>query len=96
VVVDSVQGTVLFDLTLPRPGEGLDEARPSAGVPLVVDPGRCDEHARSQASQPFAFRLWLRIGDEPDPLSVLAVPGRDAQRRLLRFLDLACAGRTAH
>ena len=96
VLVDSVQGTVLFDLTLPRAGVGLDEAATEVAVPVVVDPGRCDEHARSQASQPFAFRVWLRIGDDPDLLSVLAVPDRAAQLRLLRFLDLACAGRTQH
>jgi len=96
VVVDNVQGTVLFDLSLPRSGVGLETAGPAGVVPLVVDPGRCDEHARSQASQPFAFRVWLRVGDDPDPLSVLAVPDQAAQLRLLKFLDLACAGRTAH
>ncbi len=95
VRLDQVQGSILFDL---RP-EGARVLAPTADatrVGLVVDPGRCDEHARSQASQPFAFRLWLRIGDEPDLVSVLAVPDRSAQRRLLAFLDAACAGVTQH
>jgi hypothetical protein len=96
VVVDAVQGTVLFDLTLTEPDVGLEQGGSGGVVPLVVDPGRCDEHARSQATQPFAFRLWLRIGDDPELVSVLAVPDHASQLRLLKFLDLACGDRTAH
>lgn len=96
VTVETVLGTVLFDLTLRDPGRGLDRGQERSVVPLVVDPGRCDEHARSQASQPFTFRLGLRLGDDPDPVSVVVVPERADQRRLLAFLDAACAGVTAH
>ncbi len=95
VKLDQVQGSILFDLT-PAGSRTLSSDADAAEVGLVADPGRCDEHARSQASQPFAFRVWLRIGDDPELVSVLAVPDRPAQRRLLAFLDAACAGITDH
>jgi hypothetical protein len=96
VNVETILGTVLFDLTLSEPGQGLGRGQRSAGVPVVVDPGRCDEHARSQASQPFTFRLGLRIGEDPEPVSVIVVPEPPARLRLLAFLDAACGDRTAH
>jgi len=55
---------------------------------------RRNEHSRSQASQPFTFRLWLRMAGSVEPVSVIAPPDKRAQARLLEFLDRACAGRT--
>lgn len=92
----SLQGTVLFDLTLARPTRGLAAGQGATRVPVTIGAGRCDEHARSQASQPFTFRLALQIADNSTLTSVVVTPSRPDQRRLLTFLDLACAGRTAH
>lgn len=96
VSVETVLGTVLFDLTLHRPGEGLARGQRRATARLSVDPGRCDEHARSQVSQPFTFRFGLRIGADPVPVSIVVEPDSAARNRLLRFLDAACAGVTSH
>jgi hypothetical protein len=62
----------------------------------VVGPGRCDEHARSQASQPYTFRFGLLIGDATVPASVVVLPNRSGRVRLLELLDRACAGITQH
>ena len=94
IEVASVLGTVLFDLSADQGVLEEDERR--ADLPIVVDPGRCDEHARSQASQPFTFRVGLLIDDAVAPATGVLMPKAREQRRLLRFLDLACAGRTQH
>jgi len=94
VSVDQVQGSVLFEMDLP--GETTmagDEDR--AAVPVDFSYGRCDEHARSQSTQSFVFRIWLRLGDG-EPLAQVVQPTKEQQRRLLRFLDSACGDITHH
>jgi hypothetical protein len=94
VSVDQVQGSVLFEMDLP--GETTmagDEDR--AAVPVDFSYGRCDEHARSQSTQSFVFRIWLRLGDG-EPLAQVVQPTEEQQRRLLRFLDSACGDITHH
>ena len=84
------QGSVLFDLrSTGRREVAPDDVR--ARLPLAIDPGRCDQHARSQASQPFTFRLFLRLGEEGDQLATVLVPDREQRRELLAFLDRACS-----
>lgn len=95
IELTSVQGTVLFDLTAGA-ATTLDETSRAARLPVTVDPGRCDEHARSQASQPFTFRFGLLIGDASVPSSVVVPPDGTGRARLLAFLDRACAGITQH
>ncbi|SDS35059.1 hypothetical protein SAMN04488570_1687 [Nocardioides scoriae] len=91
VVVDQVQGSVLFELAVPT---GADERTLAPGarrarVPLEVHPGRCDEHGRSQSTQTFVWRVWLRLGGS-EPLARVVIPTQEQQDRLLAFLDRAC------
>ena len=88
VTVEGLQGSVLFDLHLAGERTLLPGAR-RAALPVVVTPGRCDEHARSQSMQTFTFRLWVRVGRRP-PAVVVVSPGRPVQTRWLAFLDRAC------
>lgn len=89
VTLVSAQGTVLFDLAVdgtPTLEPGLD----GGDLGLLVSPGRCDQHARSQVSQPFTFRYNFRLGDDPALLPVVVKPTPAQQRRLLAFLDDVC------
>ncbi|HWI44142.1 MAG TPA: hypothetical protein VNS81_11015 [Nocardioides sp.] len=95
IELTSVQGTVLFDLATAG-ATTLDQGARAVRLPVTVDPGRCDEHARSQASQPFTFRFGLLIGDAAVPSSVVVPPDGSGRVRLLAFLDRACAGITQH
>ena len=84
----SAQGSVLYDLELPGTTT-LPSGEPSGRVPLLVVPGnRCDEHARSQATAPFAFRLSLRIGEELKRLPL--VPPAEVQAQVTALLEQAC------
>ena len=88
VSVESLQGSVLFDLALA--GERtLHRGARRAAVPVDVTPGRCDEHARSQSMQTFTFRLWVRVGRR-EPAVIVVSPGPRVQARWLAFLDRAC------
>ncbi len=94
VAVDQVQGSVLFDLALA--GETtMHGEEPRASVPLDVTYGRCDEHARSQSTTSFTFRVWLRLAGS-DPLAEVVEPTKPQQKRLLDFLDFACGDITSH
>lgn len=84
----AAKGSVLFELALPGPSTLPGGVR-SGEVPLRILPGgRCDEHARSQATAPFAFRLTLRIGRET--ATVPLPPPRHVQARANELLDRAC------
>jgi hypothetical protein len=95
ITLVAAQGTVLFDLVLDGT-PSLEPGQRRGELPLAISPGRCDEHARSQASQPFTFRLNLQLGDDPTPLPVVVRPTREQQRDLLAFLDAACGSTTQH
>lgn len=88
VVVDEIRGSVLFDLSLAGATE-LPAGVRRAELPLVVDPGRCDEHARSGSTQTFLWTVWLRVGGG-DQLALHLTPTTAQQARLLEFLDEAC------
>lgn len=92
ITLVETQGSVLFDLDITG-ADTLASDQPVGNLPLEVTPGRCDQHARSQASQPFTFRLFLLIGDDPTVLATVLLPDRRQQRSLLRLLDGACADR---
>jgi hypothetical protein len=94
VAVDQVQGSVLFDLALAGATTMRGE-EPRASVPLDVTYGRCDEHARSQSTTSFTFRVWLRLAGS-EPLAEVVEPTKTQQKRLLDFLDLACGDITSH
>lgn len=83
------QGTVLFGMQRAGSTRLGADAR-SALLPVRFSPGRCDQHGRSQVSQPFTFRLQIRIGERPTPSSLVLMPDRRQQRTLLAFLDRAC------
>lgn len=83
------QGTVLFGMQ--RAGTTrLAAGDRTALLPVRFSPGRCDQHGRSQVSQPFTFRLQIRVGDRVTPSSLVLMPDRRQQRTLLAFLDHAC------
>jgi hypothetical protein len=88
VTVDQVQGSVLFELSTPG-GTMLPEGASQVSLPLDISPGRCDQHGRSQSTQSFVFRVWLRLADG-EPLAEIVQPTRAQQDRLLAFLDHAC------
>ena len=94
VTVDQVQGSVLFEMDLPGATTMAGDQN-RAAVPVDFSYGRCDEHARSQSTQSFVFRIWLRLGDG-EPLAQVVQPSKSQQKRLLRFLDFACGDITHH
>lgn len=94
ITVAQVQGSVLFELAVPRSARLAAHER-RARVPVRMSPGRCDEHARSQSSQTFVWRVWLRVGRGP-LLPLVLEPRRRDHAALLAWLDRACAGHTGH
>lgn len=92
VEVTGVDGSVLYDLRLPRPGRlGGDAAE--VLVPLHVLPGnRCDEHARGQATAPYDFLVRLRVAGATDVTVAPPVP-LAMQGAATRVLDRACGGK---
>ena len=89
VTLTRAKGSVLFGLGLPG-ATRLETGASSATLPLVVRPGRCDEHARSQSTQTFVWRFWVRVGERA-PVSHIVRPDEPDQEGLLAFLDWACA-----
>ena len=98
VSVVDVRGSVAFELfarsesdvplALPR---ALPRAASTVRVPVLVGPDRrCDAHARSQASQPFLFAIFTRLGDGAPPHRMIVVPDSREQLRLLDLVDRAC------
>ncbi|MCW2792954.1 MAG: hypothetical protein JWO76_2052 [Nocardioides sp.] len=93
VGVTQIEGSVLFDLSLPEGGDAmaLPPARRRVALPLLVrDGGRCDPHSRGQSTQTFLFRAFLSLDGGPG-ISRLVPPSRAQQRLLLRFLDRVCS-----
>lgn len=94
VDVSQAQGSVLFELDVPA--TSIDSGEPTVRVPVDVSPGRCDEHGRSQATQPFTWRVWLSI-DGGELQAVIVAPRQGEQQEgLLAWLDRACGGYTGH
>ncbi len=95
VEVTQTHGSVLFTLATPA-GRELAPYRRRVRLRLDVIPGRCDEHARSQATQTNVWTIRVRIGATRRVMPlVLLVPERQLET-LLAFLDRACSGITAH
>ena len=100
VSVIDVRGSVAFDL-FARSGSDLPLDLPRAAstvrVPVLVGPaGRCDAHARSQASQPFLFAVFTRLGHGTPPHRTIVVPDSREQLRLLDLADRACGDAGEH
>lgn len=95
VVVNSLSGSVLFDLEpLEQPGSGLvTRLAPSddqLALPVRIAPrGRCDQHARSQSTQTFLFSVFVRVGSAAEHREIL-VPSPALQRQALALLDDVC------
>ncbi len=91
VEVTGVDGSVLYDLTLPRAAR-LGAAADELVVPLHVLPGnRCDEHARGQATAPYDFLVRVRVGGTEVTLAPpVPLPMQEAATRAL---DRSCGGR---
>lgn len=94
VRVTQVRGSVLFELALAGSAR-LPADRRRTSVPIAISPGRCDEHARSQSTQTFVWRIWLRVGGGR-ALPLVLEPPRGRRAALLAWLDRACAGHTGH
>ena len=96
VTVWYADGSVLYDLVLPRAVTMTADQR-SVDVSLSIRPGnRCDEHAIGQATAPFAFRVGVRVGDGPDATEtlVLVPPPVRVQAQASRMLLASCRGRS--
>jgi hypothetical protein len=87
VRIPSVKGSVLFAVELDRPVV-LDADAERASYPVSLVPLRCDEHARTESTQSFLFRVRVEIGAEQ--LVVPLVPDPAIQAAALRALDEAC------
>lgn len=85
----AVQGSVLYELALTG-ATALAPGADTLAAPVAILPGnRCDEHARSQATAPFTFRLRLRVG-EADPTKLLIPPPSAGQAAATDVLNRAC------
>jgi hypothetical protein len=92
VEVTGVDGSVLHDLRLRRPGRLAGDAG-EVLVPLHVLPGnRCDENARGQATAPYDFLVRLRIAGTTEVTVAPPVP-LAMQEAATRALDRACGGK---
>lgn len=93
VVLQQVGNTVLFTLDLPqgnRPVATVARGAAAVQVPVRILEGRCDVHARSEASQPFAFAAVIDLGDgEQRPL--LIPPPEDQQPAIRARYEDACS-----
>ena len=87
--VVGMQGSVLFRLqqtARPALGPGDDEV----AVPLRLRWGRCDEHAISESSQTFLWKLDIRVGGE-EPVRITTTVDDADKAPLLGYLKKACA-----
>lgn len=93
VAVDSVTGSVIYDVrpaTLPTV---LASGTPVADVPVRVTIATCDPHNIAETKKPYVFLLFVRVGGEP--ALGTEVPVTAAQRRQLDALvPVACVGRS--
>ncbi len=93
VTVRSFSGSVLYGAELPDPVVARPSA-PTTLVPLVIlAGGRCDVHARGQATAPFTFRITVDVGDTST--KVLVPPPLRVQELATEILDRACVQRAA-
>lgn len=92
VEVTAVDGSVLHGLRLPGVTT-LEPGGTAVRIPLEITPGeRCDEHARGQATAPFAFSMAVSLGDREPVTYPLQVP-RAAAGAATRALEIACLAR---
>ena len=87
--VEGMQGSVLFRLQqTARPTLGPGDDRVS--VPLRVRWGRCDEHAISESSQTFLWKLDISV-DGREPVRITTTVDDADKAPLLGYLKKACA-----
>jgi hypothetical protein len=88
VAVDDAAGNVIFTLVVDAPGRPVlrvDDAEPTARVPVTISADRCDPHAVAEFKRPFVFLSWVAVGDgDPVPVELeLTGAVRDALEDLL-------------
>ncbi|MET1058893.1 MAG: hypothetical protein ABWX84_04820 [Nocardioides sp.] len=86
--VVGMQGSVLFRLQqTARPTLGPDDEQ--ASVPLRLRWGRCDEHAISESSQTFLWKLDISV-DGKEPVRITTTVDESDRAPLLDYLKKAC------
>jgi len=77
-------GSVLYGVALAQPLTVPSDDSSGRVVVRLLPGGRCDEHARGQATAPFDFELLMRVGDRRVlvPLPV-PVPASNAAQTML-------------
>jgi hypothetical protein len=87
--VEGMQGSVLFRLQqTARPTLGPDDEQ--VRVPLRLRWGRCDEHAISESSQTFLWKLDVSV-DGQEPVRITTTVDDAEKSPLLGYLKKACA-----
>jgi hypothetical protein len=86
--LQEIQGNVIFgvaNLAGTEPWAEVDDARPTAAVPLRVEASRCDPHALTEYKRTFVLVALVQVGDdEPVRVDVTAEgPAHDALAVLL-------------
>lgn len=95
VMVESLGGSVLFEVAPLRAGRGttssLGPDEQVLRLPVRIgSTGRCDQHARSQSTQTFLFSVYVSVGPRAQHREILVPPAR-LQRRSLALLDDVCS-----
>ena len=87
--VQGMQGSVLLRLEpTARPPLGPDDD--SVAVPVRLRWGRCDEHAMSESSQTFLWKVDISV-DGKEPVRITTTVDDGDKAPLLAYLKKACA-----
>ena len=91
IVVGDIRGSVLYRIELAASSDlpvRLAPGDDDASFPVIISAARCDGHALGDSSQPYAFPIRIRIGDDDIGYDI-PVPD-DQQRQLYEYLTAAC------
>lgn len=92
VAVDSVTGSVIYDVRGERLPAVLAADAAATDVPVHITMATCMAHNIAETKKPYVFLLFVRVGNEP-PVAT-AIPVTAAQRgQLDGLVRTGCAGR---
>ena len=95
VQVTDYQGSPIYQLLPVPPAQlpqvALPAAASTARLPVVIRVGRCDSHGLTEAKRLFAWRVYVRIGAEPEQKGNLEPP--DELRTRVHALLADCGTR---